>query len=66
MHPSRLIRIVVTLLVAASLAVGGIAIASPGNGSGGPGNSGVIKPGKGCGDKNHVHYRESECKKAPK
>ncbi|MFY9578220.1 MAG: hypothetical protein WAQ33_02745 [Gaiellaceae bacterium] len=21
------------------------------------------KPGKGCGDKNHVHAREDECKK---
>jgi hypothetical protein len=24
------------------------------------------KPGKGCGDKNHVHERENECKKPPK
>jgi hypothetical protein len=24
------------------------------------------KPGKGCGDKNHIHDRENECKKAPK
>lgn len=24
------------------------------------------KPGKGCGDKNHVHEREDECKKPPK
>ena len=24
------------------------------------------KPGKGCGDKNHVHAREDECKKPPK
>ncbi len=22
-----------------------------------------VKPGKGCGDKNHVHQREGECKK---
>jgi hypothetical protein len=21
------------------------------------------RPGKGCGDKNHVHFRENECKK---
>ncbi len=24
------------------------------------------KPGKGCGDKNHQHERENECKKPPK
>src|SRR5919204_633140 len=24
------------------------------------------KPGKGCGDKNHVHEREDECDKPPK
>jgi hypothetical protein len=24
------------------------------------------KPGKGCGDKNHRHEREDECKKSPK
>jgi hypothetical protein len=24
------------------------------------------KPGKGCGDKNHIHAREDECKKPPK
>ncbi len=22
-----------------------------------------VKPGKGCGDKNHVHQRQGECKK---
>jgi hypothetical protein len=24
------------------------------------------RPGKGCGDKNHIHARENECKKPPK
>jgi hypothetical protein len=24
------------------------------------------RPGKGCGDKNHIHSRENECKKPPK
>ncbi len=24
------------------------------------------RPGKGCGDKNHIHFRENECKKPPK
>ena len=55
-------RWAVAALVAGSMSAGGIAVAS----SGGPGNSGGTKPGKGCGDKNHVHYRESECKKPPK
>jgi hypothetical protein len=27
---------------------------------------GQYRPGKGCGDKNHVHLREDECKKPPK
>ena len=27
---------------------------------------GQYRPGKGCGDKNHVHLRENECKKGPK
>lgn len=60
-------RVLVLALVSVCLATGGIAIA--GNGppsSGGPGNSGETKPGKGCGDKNHYHEREAECKKPPK
>ncbi|HEY3020182.1 MAG TPA: hypothetical protein VGJ32_08320 [Solirubrobacteraceae bacterium] len=28
--------------------------------------SSQYKPGKGCGDKNHIHERENECKKPPK
>ena len=36
----------------------------------GDGNSDAAKsqykPGKGCGDKNHVHEREGECKNPPK
>jgi hypothetical protein len=26
------------------------------------GNSGSVKPGKGCGDRQHVHYKEGQCK----
>jgi hypothetical protein len=52
-----------------------------GNGNNGNGNNGdngddddddddpdddQYKPGKGCGDKNHIHERENECKKGPK
>jgi len=44
---------VIVLLVLAGVVFGGIALA---------GNYGSSKPGKGCGDKNHVHYREADCK----
>jgi uncharacterized protein (UPF0333 family) len=39
--------------------------ANNGNGgnSGNNGSDDEYKPGKGCGDKNHVHERENECKK---
>jgi hypothetical protein len=49
----RFARTLVTALVAAGAVFGGIALA--GNGGGGP------KPGKGCGDKHHTHYRQNEC-----
>jgi hypothetical protein len=51
----RIARMVVLALVVGSVVFGGIALAA--------GKSGSTKPGKGCGDKNHVHYRQSECKK---
>jgi len=50
----RIARVVVLVLVLAGVVFGGIAVAS--------GYGGSPKPGKGCGDKNHVHYREIECK----
>jgi hypothetical protein len=49
----RIARLVVLFLVLAGVVFGGIAVASGG---------GSPKPGKGCGDKNHVHYNESDCK----
>jgi hypothetical protein len=65
--------------VAASLALvvgltGAFAIAgkgppSPFPGGGSSGDSAATsqyRPGKGCGDKNHIHAREDECKKPPK
>jgi hypothetical protein len=52
----RIARLLVILLVVAGVVFGGIALASPGN-------SGSTKPGKGCGDKNHIHYRQDECNK---
>jgi hypothetical protein len=51
----RIARVVVLFLVLAGVVFGGIAVAS--------GNGDSPKPGKGCGDRNHVHYKESDCKK---
>ena len=59
----------VSLLLVAGLAVSGGAagvIASHDNGNGKSADSSQYKPGKGCGDKNHSHERENECKKPPK
>lgn len=41
---------------------GVIAGGGHGNGNGSASNS-QYRPGKGCGDKNHVHARHNECKK---
>ena len=54
---TRIARLVVILLVVGGVVFGGIALAGNGNGGGGD------RPGKGCGDKNHTHYRVGECKK---
>jgi hypothetical protein len=59
MQLGRIGKAVPVALATASLAVGGVAFA-------GPGKSGDTKPGKGCGDKNHTHYKEDQCKKPPK
>jgi len=63
----------VSLLLALGLMTSGTAgvIAASGGGNGkGKGKSDAAKsqykPGKGCGDKNHVHEREGECKKPPR
>jgi hypothetical protein len=54
----RLARLVVLLAVAAGVISGGVALAA---------NGGSNKPGKGCGDKHHTHYKEEHgCKKPPK
>lgn len=49
----RIARTVVLVLVVGSVVFGGIALAADHGGS--------TKPGKGCGDTHHVHYRQSEC-----
>ncbi len=74
--PMRPRRALATAFAALALTVGlGGAFALAGKGppfSGGSGSShdsaAIIqyKPGKGCGDKNHQHEREDECKKPPK
>ena len=35
----------------------------PGGGTANNPTEGQYRPGKGCGDKNHPHFREDECKK---
>ena len=54
----RFARLVVILAVAAGVISGGVAFAADRFDS--------SKSGKGCGDKNHTHYKEHECKKPPK
>ena len=56
----HLFRLVPLTLAIAS--VGGGAWAATGPSGNGRGDS-IFRPGKGCGDKNHVHYRQDECKK---
>ena len=63
-------KIVTMMLVAGLMVSGGTAavIAGHDQGKGKRQDSGKsqYKPGKGCGDKNHVHEREGECKRAPR
>ena len=61
----------VTMMLVLGLAVsaGTAGVIAGGNGGKSKGKSAdtsQYKPGKGCGDKNHVHVREDECKKPPK
>ena len=60
-------RSVAALLTVALMAAGtGGVIAGGGNGNGnGSASNSQYRPGKGCGDKNHVHARHNECKKNP-
>jgi hypothetical protein len=50
----RVLRLILIGLVAGGLLLTGVSFAA--------GGSGDTKPGKGCGDKNHTHYRQDECK----
>jgi hypothetical protein len=58
---SRITALLVVALMAAGTG-GVIAGGGHGNGNGSASNS-QYRPGKGCGDKNHVHARHNECKK---
>jgi hypothetical protein len=73
-RPRRALSTAITV-VALTIGLGGaFAIAGKGPPSSPPqaasSNSSAAKsqykPGKGCGDKNHQHEREDECKKPPK
>ena len=67
---TRVPRFALTSALVIGLAVSGsgLVIAAKGGSPGKGNNPGdrEYKPGKGCGDKNHEHEREDECKKPPK
>jgi hypothetical protein len=60
----------VTMLLVLGLAIGGgtAGVIAGGNSKSTSKNAAQseYKPGKGCGDKNHEHEREDECKKPPR
>jgi hypothetical protein len=62
---SKLVTMMLVLGLAISGGTAGV-IANHDNGNGKSADNGEYKPGKGCGDKNHVHEREDECKKPPR
>jgi hypothetical protein len=52
---NRVTRKLVALTLAATVGIGGVAVAAGDHGGG-------TKPGKGCGDKNHYHEQRASCK----
>jgi hypothetical protein len=56
---SRAVTLALTALLIGGTTAGGIA--SQGGGGGNAADS-QYRPGKGCGDKNHIHARHDECK----
>ena len=62
---SKLVTMMLVLGLAVSGTTAGV-IASHDNGKGKSADNAQYKPGKGCGDKNHTHARENECKKPPR
>ena len=63
---SKLVTMLLVLGLAVSGAAGGVIAGSGGGGKAKSADKSEYKPGKGCGDKNHKHDRENECKKPPK
>ena len=62
---SKLVTMMLVLGLAISGGTAGV-IASHDNGNGKSADNSQYRPGKGCGDKNHIHDRENDCKKPPK
>jgi hypothetical protein len=58
-------RTIATFLTLALMAAGTGGVIAGNHGDAGNGNASKsqYRPGKGCGDKNHVHARHDECKK---
>jgi hypothetical protein len=67
-RPNLMRSKLVTMLLVLGVLGGGAAgvVASHDNGNGKSADKGEYRPGKGCGDKNHIHERENECKKPPR
>jgi len=59
---SKLITLMLVLALAVSGGAAGVIAGGKGGGSDKNASNGQYKPGKGCGDKNHEHLRENECK----
>ena len=53
----RVVRLLLIGLVAAGMVLTGVSLAA--------GHSGGAKPGRGCGDGNHTHYKQDDCEKPP-
>lgn len=63
---SRIVSLALVLGLIGSGSTAGVIAHHKSGHSGGSAASAEYKPGKGCGDKNHKHEREGECKKPPK
>jgi len=63
---SKFVTLMLVLGLAVSAGTAGVIASGNGGGNGKSADTSQYKPGKGCGDKNHSHERENECKKPPK
>ncbi len=62
---SKLVTMVLVLALAVSGGAAGVIAGGGGGGKAKSADQSQYKPGKGCGDKNHVHEREDECNDKP-